>query len=200
MSGGLVLIVVIIGVVFARQRLHRPAGPPLGVISGITNFSLTNQLGQCVTLADLRGQVTVANVIFTRCPSSCLVMSHQFARLQKELPDDGSVRLLSLTIDPEFDTPGVLKRYGDKLGNDPDKWWFLTGDNKELRRLELDDFKFIAVPKDASSQESRDDLFIHSTYFMILDQRARVRAVVESTDPDAMDKTMKLVDRLRADT
>lgn len=200
MAGGLAIIVLVIGAVVVRQQLQRPAGPPLPIISGITDFSLTNQLGQKVTLGDLRGHVTVANVIFTRCPSACLVMSHQFAKLQKQLPSDGSVRLLSLTIDPEYDSPQILAAYGKKLGNDPKKWWFLTGDNQELRRLALDDFKFIAVPKDVTTQESKDDLFIHSTYFMILDQRARVRAVIESTDPDALEETMKAVGRLNVES
>lgn len=199
-GGGLLVIVLGIGFVVARQQLMRPPGEPLPVISGIHDFCLTNQLGQKVTLSDLRGHVTVADVIFTRCPSSCLVMSHQFAQLQKKLPADGSVRLLSMTIDPEFDTPRIMKEYGDKLGNDPAKWWLLTGDNKVIHKLAIDDFKFVVVPKDAASQASKDDLFIHSTYFMLLDQRARVRAVIESTEPGAMEKTLELANQLRADT
>jgi len=200
MVGGLALIVLVISVVFARQQIRRPEGPPLPLISGLGEFELTNQLGRKIGLADLRGRVTVANVIFTRCPGPCLTMSRQFASLQGKLPADGSVRLLSLTIDPEFDTPDVLKRYGDKLGNDPDRWWLLTGDRTELRRLAIDDFKFIVVDKEAADQETRDDLFIHSTYFMILDRKARVRAVVESAEPNALEETMNLIERLRSDS
>jgi len=200
MAAGLVVIVLGIGLVAVRQQLRRPAGPPLPVLYGVTDFQLTNHLGQTVTLADLRGNVSVVNVIFTRCPAPCLVMSRQFAKLQNQLPADGSVRLVTLTIDPEFDTPEVLTRYGEKLGCDPNRWWFLTGALPELRRVAIDDFKFVAVEKDAASQESKDDLFIHSTYFMILDHRARVRAVIESAEPGAVEQTMDAVNRLRSES
>jgi protein SCO1/2 len=196
MAAALALVVVGIGLAAVRQQLRRSAGPPLPVLYGVTDFQLTNHLGQSVTLADLRGKVSVVNVIFTRCPGPCLTMSRQFAKLQNQLPADGSVRLVTLTIDPEFDTLEVLKGYGAKLGNDPERWWFLTGALPELRRVAIDDFKFVAVPKDAGQQESKDDLFIHSTYFMILDQRARVRAIIESAEPGALEKTLQAIDQL----
>jgi protein SCO1/2 len=198
--GGLGAIVLLVAVMFGLQQARRESGPPLPVISGISQFQLTNQLGRAVTLGDLRGKVTVANVIFTRCPGPCLTMSRQFAGLQRKLSTDGEVRLVSLTIDPEFDTPEILRRYGEKLGTDPDRWWFLTGGLQELRRLAIDDFKFVARPKAEEQMESKDDLFIHSTYFMILDRKARLRAVVESAEPNALEKTMKLVNRLLADS
>jgi len=260
MAGALGVIVALIAVVTVRQQLRRPAGPPLPVLYGITDFRLTNQLGRAVTLADLRGKVSVVNVIFTRCPGPCLTMSRQYAALQNQLPGekkgthlviglvcgvtifalallwgrrpvaeglskDGarilagiglllavtcllsfltvdrtqSVRLVSLTVDPEFDTPGVLKAYGDKLGTDAARWWFLTGSNAELRRVAIDDFKFVAVPKDVEDQESKDDLFIHATYFMVLDGRGRVRAVIESAEPGAVEQTLETVARLQTE-
>jgi protein SCO1 len=199
MAGALGVIVALIAVVAVRQQLRRPAGPPPPVLFGITDFRLTNQLGRAVTLADLRGQVSVVNVIFTRCPGPCLTMSRQFAMLQKQLSARDPVRLVSLTVDPEFDTPGILKAYGDKLGTDPARWWFLTGSNAELRRVAIDDFKFVAVPKDVESQESKDDLFIHSTYFMVLDGRGRVRAVIESAEPGAVKQALETVARLQTE-
>ncbi len=197
MAGALAVIVAVIGGVTVRQQLRQPAGPPLPVLYGVTDFQLTNHLGQTVTLADLRGSVSVVNVIFTRCPGPCLTMSRQFAKLQDRLPADGSARLVTLTIDPEFDTADVLIQYGRKLGAHDQRWWFLTGALPELRRVAIDDFKFVAVEKDAASQESKDDLFIHSTYFMILDQRGRVRAVIESAEPGAVDQAVDAVNRLR---
>lgn len=199
MAGALGIIVALIAVVAVRQQLRRPAGPPLPVLFGVSDFRLTNQLGRAVTLADLRGQVSVVNVIFTRCPGPCLTMSRQFAMLQKQLPAGEDVRLVSLTVDPEFDTPEVLKAYGDKLGTDVARWWFLTGSNAELRRVAIDDFKFVAVPKDVEDQESKDDLFIHSTYFMILDGRGRVRAVIESAEPGAVEQTLETIARLQTE-
>lgn len=259
-AAGLGVIVLVIGAVAVRQQLRQPAGPPLPVLYGVTDFQLTNQLGAPFTVADLRGQVSVVNVIFTRCPVTCQVMSRQFAKLQGQLPGERaalplivglifgflllggafawnrqqaakgraqdvsrvlmgvallitfacvaslsarpqnqSVALVTLTIDPEFDTPEVLTRYGEKLGADFKRWSFVTGALAELRRVAIDDFKFVAVEKDAASQESKDDLFIHSTYFMIVDQRARVRAVIESAEPDGSQRTLEAVNRLLAE-
>ncbi len=200
MAAGLAVIVLAIGLATLRQQGRKPAGPPLPVLYGLTDFRLTNHLGRSVTVADLRGQISVVNVIFTRCPGPCLAMSRQFAKLQAALPADGSTRLLTLTIDPEFDTLEVLNRYGEKLGANSDRWWFLTGDLAELRRVAIDDFKFIAREKDQADQASADDLFIHSTYFMIVDRRARVRAIVESAEPGALEQTLDLVTRLQTES
>lgn len=200
MAVSLGAIVLAIGLATFRQQLRKPAGPPLPVLYGISEFQLTNHLGRGVSLNDLRDRVSVVNVIFTRCSGPCLTMSRQFAKLQAQVPADGSVRLVTLTIDPEFDTADVLTRYGEKLGAQSDRWWFVTGALKELRRVAIDDFKFVAVEKDAARQESKDDLFIHSTYFMILDQRARVRAVIESAEPGALEKTLESIQRLRTET
>ena len=198
-GGGLALIIGLIAVVFVRQEIQRRAWPELPVISSVADFQLTNQLGAAVTLANLRGKVWLANVIFTRCPGPCLAMSRQLAVLQKQLPSNDRVRVVTLTIDPEFDTPAVLKRYAEKLGADPARWWFLTGASRELRRLAIDDLKFVAVDKDAKEQQTPDDLFIHSTYFMAVDRHGRLRAVIESTEPGANEKAVATVNQLLAE-
>jgi protein SCO1/2 len=194
--GLLGLVIVAIAVAFVREERRRAAYPPLPVISTLTDFNLTNQLGAAVSLDDLKGRVWVADVIFTRCPGPCLTLSKKFAELQERLPDDEKVKLVSLTVDPDFDTPEVLERYGKKLGTDPDKWWFLTGDKAELRRLAIRDFQFVVVDKDAEEMENEDDLFIHSTYFMVVDKRGRVRKNIESMEPEGADgETPSAVDQ-----
>ena len=198
-GGGLALIIGLIAVVFVRQEIQRRSLPDLPVISSVTDFQLTNQLGAAVTLANLRGKVWLANVIFTRCPGPCLAMSRQLAGLQKQLPSNDHVRVVTLTIDPEFDTPAVLQRYAEKLSADPARWWFLTGATRELRRLAIDDLKFVAVDKDAKEQQTPDDLFIHSTYFMAVDRHGRLRAVIESTEPGANEKAVATVNQLLAE-
>ncbi len=97
---------------------------PLPVIGQITGFTLTNQDNAAVSLADLRGKVWVADVVFTRCAGPCPRMTHQLAELQSALPANQPVRLVTLTSDPEYDTPPVLKKYAARFGADSNRWMF----------------------------------------------------------------------------
>jgi protein SCO1/2 len=172
--GGLVLIIATIGGAFAWTRLST-ATKPLPVIGQISNFSLTNQNSTPVSLADLRGQVCVADIIFTRCPGPCTKMTRALAQLQAALPPGQPVRLVSLTSDPEFDTPAKLKEYASKFGADSNRWWFLTGKKSDLRSLAVNDFKFVMLDKKPEDREVPEDLFIHSTWFVLLDRQGRLR-------------------------
>src|SRR2546428_2879809 len=113
---GLTLVMLAIVVSFVATRLGvgvRSEAGALPVIGAVADFALTNQTGRVVTLADLGGRVWVADIIFTRCPGACAKMTREMSELQVALPAGDSVSLVSLTADPGFDTPDVLKRYGD---------------------------------------------------------------------------------------
>lgn len=197
-------VIVSIVVAFVRQERDRATYPMLPVISTVSDFSLTNQLGDAVSLADLKGQVWVANVIFTRCPGPCLTLSKMFSDLQEQLPENERIKLVSLTVDPEFDTPDVLSRYGKRLGTEAENWWFLTGENSQLRRLAIHDLQFVVQDKDEETMETEEDLFIHSTSFMIVDKQGRVRKVINSHEPvvdgkesvSAIDATLQTIEQL----
>ncbi len=104
-------------------------------------FSLTNQNGESITLENFRGQPFVLTFVFTRCPlpNFCPRMSNNFAELQSAIKaDTGDVaktHLLSITLDPSFDTSEMLKQYGESHGADPKIWSFATGDLKEIEAL-----------------------------------------------------------------
>ena len=90
--------------------------PPLPVYGTMSDFTLTNQNGLTVTLADLRGQVWIADAIFTRCPGQCLIMSAHMKEIQNGLPSGLPIRLVSFTTDADFDQPPVLKKYAERFG------------------------------------------------------------------------------------
>lgn len=192
--GGLVLIITAIGGVFAWSKLGMGVRP-LPVIAQLPDFKLTDQNNEPISLANLRGKVWVADIIFTRCPGPCARMTRNLAKLQAELPANQPVRLVSFTSDPDFDTPRVLKKYADKFGADPNRWSFLTGGKKEIRSLAVNDFKFVVMEKKPEDREVPEDLFIHSTYFDLVDKQGRVRgwtdregrlhAYFDSEDPEA---------------
>jgi protein SCO1/2 len=125
-------------------------------------------------------------------------MTKDMARLQDLWPKDAPVRFISFTSDPEYDTPAVLKRYADEYKADLSRWDFLTGTKKQIVDA-AENLKFVRVEKDEKERESVDDLFIHSTTFMIIDKRGQIRGVVETDQPDSLTRARELVDELIRD-
>jgi protein SCO1/2 len=99
----------------------------------MASFSLVDQTGKTVSLSDFEGKVVVVDFIYTRCPlpDVCPRLSATFASLSKKLPD---VEFLSITIDPEYDTPAVLSDYA-KRWQAGASWRFLTGTPDEIREV-----------------------------------------------------------------
>jgi protein SCO1/2 len=159
--------------------------PVLGPVAG---FALLNQDGRATTLADLSNHVWVADIIFSRCAGSCPVMSGQMKSIQGALPSASRAKLVTLTTDPDFDTPPVLKKYGERFGADFNRWLFLTGAKLDIARLAANSLKLSAVPVKPEEQKDPADLFIHSTMFVIVDKRARLRGTFE-TEGDGVNWT-----------
>jgi protein SCO1/2 len=188
---GIVLLLVVLCLAYALSLMelnhtHRPAALP--VIGPVAGFTLTNQDGQITTLADLTNRVWIADIIFTRCAGSCPIMSKQMESLQGALSPASRVRLVTLTTDPDFDTPPVLKKYGERYGANSNRWTFLTGSKAEIAGLAGISLKLSAVPVKPEDRQNPADLFIHSTIFVIVDQHARLRGTFE-TQGDGVDWT-----------
>jgi protein SCO1/2 len=94
-----------------------------------------------VTNTDLLGHVWIANFIYTRCATECPLMSNQMARFQEALAAERDVRFVSVTVDPEYDTPEVLTRYAQSFAAQPQRWLFLTGDKTATYRLVREGFR-----------------------------------------------------------
>jgi protein SCO1/2 len=189
--GGVLLITATLVLAFLLAQFKVRMVKPLPVLSAVADFTLTNQLGRTVTLADLRGHVWVADFIFTRCPGPCLKMTRQMKDLEQALPAGGRTKLVTLTTDPEFDTPPVLKTYGERFGADPNRWLFLTGAKNEIARLGTDSLKLTAMEKKPEERESPSDLFIHATLFVVVDKQGRMRGVYETTGEQVDPKKVK---------
>lgn len=178
---GVGLLIVILCLAFVLSRLKpAPRAPQLPVISQVAGFALTNQDGSVLTLAGLRGHVWVADIIFTRCAGPCPRMTRQMELLQAALPKDSGARLVTLTTDPEFDTPEVLQRYAARFNANPARWNFLTGSKLQIAALAIDSLKLTAVEKKPEERTDADDLFIHSTIFVVVDKQARLRGAFET--------------------
>ncbi|MBI5773565.1 MAG: SCO family protein [Verrucomicrobia bacterium] len=180
--GGLTLVILTVCAIYLLSVL-RGGSSKLPVISTLPDFTLTNHLGQTVRRADLAGRVWVADIIFTRCPGPCADMTRRMKELQSALPENTPVRLISLTTDPDFDSPKVLKAYADRFGAQPHNWQFLTGAKPELFRLAVDGLKLTAIEVAPADRKDPEDFFIHSTFFVLVDKQGRLRAAHEATEP-----------------
>jgi protein SCO1/2 len=177
---GLVIVLICMAYVLSQVETKRKSASNLPVISQISDFTLTNQSGQKVTLDELRGHVWIADIIFSRCPGPCPRMTQQMKSLLDALPANSKAKLVTLTTDPVFDTPEVLSRYATRFGTNSPRWLFLTGDKKEITKLAIDGLKLVAMEKDEAARENPADLFIHSTYFVAVDKQGRLRALFET--------------------
>jgi cytochrome oxidase Cu insertion factor (SCO1/SenC/PrrC family) len=161
------------------------------------HFSLTDQNGQPVTDAQLRGKVWIAAFIFTHCAGPCPMMSEKMEELQKTIasPD---VKLVSFTVDPERDTPEVLKQYAETFHADESRWIFLTGERQQI-------FDVAAQMKLTAKAATDDQPILHSTSFLLVDRAGKVRGAytpvrinqdASETDEDAMTRLARDADML----
>lgn len=177
---GLLIVILCVSYVLSRLDPPRTRVTTPHVLGEVMDFTLTNQAGVAISLASLRGHVWVADIIFTRCAGPCPRMTQQMKELQDALPPASQARLVTLTTDPGFDTPPILKDYGERFGANPERWMFLTGTKKEIAGLAIDSLKLTAMERKPEERENPQDLFIHSTIFVVVDQRGRLRDVFET--------------------
>ncbi len=190
------LVVLLAGLIGAASWmwLERTSGSgragsleALGVHGQVPDFSLVERSGRRVTLADLQGKVWLANFIYTECAETCPTQSLQLSRLQGEFATTPDLRLVSITVDPEHDTPEVLARYAERYRADPERWLFLTGAKRAIYALARDGFKLGVV--------DQQGLIMHSPRLVLVDRQARVRAYQRPDDPASL---ARLRDNLRA--
>lgn len=174
---GLIGLMYLFYFVQLAGRHHHKELPVLGAVA---DFTLTNQNEQAVTLADLTNHVWVTDIIFTRCAGPCPVMTAHMRSLQAALPAGSDAKLVTLTTDSDFDTAAVMNKYGQRFDADFKNWIFLTGTKKEIAALGSASLKLSSVPVKLDEQKNPVDLFIHSTYFVVVDKHARLRAVFET--------------------
>jgi cytochrome oxidase Cu insertion factor (SCO1/SenC/PrrC family) len=183
---GLLILTLIAVAAAAVLRLRRPEPPPM--LSEVPDFTLVNRDGRTVRRADLAGSPWIADFIFTRCPASCPMMTSRMARLDRELPRGLDVRLVSISVDPEHDTPEVLQRYAASF-KAPTRWLFLTGDGEQIYRLSKEGFKLgvDAAPKGVETAEP----ILHSTRFVLVDGEGRIRGYYDAFDAESMKTLMR---------
>lgn len=179
------------------------------VYGQVPDFSLTERSGRRVALADLLGKVWVVNFFYTECTETCPLQSAHMARLQTEFADEPDVRLVSISVDPEHDTPEVLSAYATRYRADPRRWLFLTGPKDAIYRLAIEGFRLGVVEPGEKAQRSPEEAWawlgppsawahpvpnaerkplIHSSRFVLVDRQARIRGYYQGTDWESLER------------
>lgn len=157
----------------------------------VANIHLTNQLGQQVSLDDLKGKIIIADFFFTRCPSICPTLTTNMKGLQDALKikdvrkkiDLDFVQFLSFSVDSFRDSVTVLKKYADKYGINHDTWWLLTGPKKDIYDFALNELKL-----GLQDGENVDSNFLHTNRFILLDKARVVRGYYNGLDTISLSK------------
>ncbi len=156
----------------------------LSFYGAVPQFDLVNQDAQPFGSAQLAGKIWIADFIFTSCPGPCPIISSRMSELQKPL-EKSDVHLVSFSVDPEKDTPEVLRAYGDRLKAQPERWEFLTGPRAAIYGLMRDGFK-LAV-SDGSEEQGMP---VHTTRVALVDRRGTIRGYYDALAPDAVTKLL----------
>jgi protein SCO1 len=157
----------------------------------VNNISLQNQLGEQVSLDQLKGKVLVIDFFFTHCASICPILTRNIKRLQDglKLKDDMKmidttfVHFLSLSVDPVHDSVPVMKKYADRYGVNSDVWWLLTGPKKTIYDFALNELKL-----GLQDSVTVDSNFVHTDYVALLDKDRVIRGYYHGTDTAALAK------------
>ena len=179
---------------FPVSALARDAGGgnSLPVIGPAPNFTLTSQNGMPVTLEDLRGKVVAVTFIYSQCPDICPMLTQKMVQVQDELGADfgRKIAFVSISLDPEHDTPEVLKDYAQFWGAKPDGWTFLTGSPEAVRDVTRRYRVFFAKKEDGSVDHTQ------LTTLVDAEGQMRVQYLGARFDPDEFRQDlMSLVDR-----
>lgn len=152
--------------------------------NGVADFLFIDQEGRNVTKADLLGKPWVVCFVFTHCAYTCPMVTNSMRELQDRLKDC-DFRLVTLTVDPERDTPEILKGYGESRGADFSKWMFLGGEQAAIYKLIQGSFQMPV--KETFGKDRRPGFeFIHSNNIMLVDASGVVRGKFDATKGESM--------------
>lgn len=152
----------------------------------IRNMHFTNQLGQQVSLDDLKGKVIVLDFFFTHCPTICPKMAVAMKRLQRSFPNNDSiVQFVSITVDPKHDSLAQLRNWAEKFDVNPDSWWLLTGNRDSIYDMALKEIKA------SVADVNIDTAFVHTENFFLLDKHRVVRGWYSGLDSVEQSKLVR---------
>jgi len=164
----------------------------------LPDFDLVSQDNLPYGTAQLAGRPWIADFIFTKCPGRCPKLTHEMSQLQAELRDRGwdDVMLVSISVDPENDTPETLTQYAAKHGAKLDGWQFLTGSRDRIWSLSVDGFKLPVQ----ETEDTGSGPILHSNRFVIADGRQQIRGYYDALDDKDRARLLHDLEIVRAES
>lgn len=166
---------------------------PLPKLAEVPDFELVDRHGETFRGRQLEGDVWIVDFIFTSCVTYCPMLTRRMGELRGELKDEG-VHFLSVSVDPEHDTPEVLTEYAEEHDADHDDWVFLTGDTAEVARAVVQGFKTpMGEPVDREGGDGYD--ILHARHFLLVDRERQIRGYYR-TDEEGLERLERDARRL----
>lgn len=144
----------------------------------VPSFSFTDQNGKTITNNDYQGKVYVVEFFFTTCPTICPRMNKNLVQIQNTFKDFENFGVASFTINPDYDTPEVLKNYAESYGITNPNWHLMTGDQDKIYDLANTGF-----PLYVAKNEEVEGGFEHSGHFALIDKEGFIRSRIENGNP-----------------
>ena len=168
---------LVLAALFAFKAGQTSGSPMLPNLGAIPQFAMRDQAGQTVTDQDFRGRVSIVDFFFTSCPVMCPRLAARMAELRDSLDARQRsfrkhIQLVSISVDPETDTPERLRDYSARFKAEPSSWSFLTGEPGDLHRIVVDGFK-TEYKKPESSLGIAE--IMHGNWFILVDATGQIR-------------------------
>jgi protein SCO1/2 len=183
-----IIVVATVPAVLVPILWNRGKPPRLEDLGTIPPFSLVDERGQAFTEEAMTGHPTIVSFIFTRCDTICPVTTMKMAHVQEQTFDAPRVKLLSLSVDPTYDTPAQLTAYALKYKADPERWRFVTGPAETIRALVEGPF-LTSMQREADRPGGIPNI-AHGGYFLLIDAERHIRGMYESNDLHRIDQLM----------
>jgi protein SCO1/2 len=161
----------------------------------IANFSFVNQDSATITNENFKDKIYVADFFFTSCRTICPKMKTQMLRVYDSIQNLSDVLILSHTIDPTYDTVGLLHDFAERLGVTSDKWHFVTGNKDSIYNLAQTSYFATAM-----EDKTEPDGFIHSGAFLLIDKQGRIRGKYDGTVEEDVNRLIADIKRLRKES
>lgn len=189
-AGLALILATLFGGIFFRRAIisAESSHHPLPIYGQLQEFSLIERTGKPFGSRDLHGNVWIADFIFTRCAGPCPAMTMKMRELQAGFEGFSGIKLVSFSVDPEHDTPQELSEYARQFHAKDGIWYFLTGHPEAVRAVALENFKIILQQNKPDQRQEDEGAILHSTHFILIDGKGRVRGYYDSSKPGALKK------------
>ena len=184
------VLVTAVAVMAIPAFVCRPDDPVLGDLGAVTPFTLRDDHDGVFTEAALRGHVSIVDFVFTRCDAICPASTMKMERIQEKTFDVGNkIKLVSFSVDPDYDTPARLAEYAKRYRADDNRWRFITGPYAEMHKVVEGPF-MISMLREGETRSGAPNI-AHQGFFLLVDANLHIRGTYDSGDITRLDEMIR---------